>query len=168
MTVEKIVKLSLLISIGLVLFIVESFIPLPIPWMKLGIANIVSIIALYIYGIKDALIVALFRVVIGSLIRGILFNPIFIVAIGSGIIAVLIMGLVKCYFNRFFSAVGVSIWGAFAYNITQIVIYYFLIINRLEIFNLVPFFLIITPVTGFITGFVALIVIEKGKGKILF
>ena len=168
MTVEKIVKLSLLISIGLVLFIVESFIPLPIPWMKLGIANIVSIIALYIYGIKDALIVALFRVVIGSLIRGILFNPIFIVAIGSGIIAVLIMGLVKYYFNRFFSAVGVSIWGAFAYNITQIVIYYFLIIKRPEIFNLVPFFLIITPVTGFITGFVALIVIEKGKGKILF
>jgi len=168
MTVEKIVKLSLLISVGLILFIVESFIPLPIPWMKLGIANIVSIIALYIYGIKDALIVAFFRVVIGSLIRGILFNPIFIVAIGSGIIAVLIMGLVKYYFNRFFSAVGVSIWGAFAYNITQIVIYYFLIINRPEIFNLVPFFLIITPVTGFITGFVALIVIEKGKGKILF
>lgn len=168
MTIDKLVKLSLLISIGLVLFIVESFIPFPIPWMKLGIANIVSIIALYIYGIKDALIVVFFRVVIGSLIRGMLLNPIFFVAIGSGIIAVLVMGFVKFSLGRFFSAVGVSIWGAFFYNITQVVIYYFLIIKRPEIFNLLPFFLIITPFTGFITGFVALIVIEKGKGKILF
>ncbi|NVM04632.1 MAG: Gx transporter family protein [Candidatus Helarchaeota archaeon] len=168
MTVEKIIKLSLLISIGLVLFIVESFIPFPIPWLKLGIANIVSIIALYIYGIKDAFIVAFFRVVIGSLIRGMLFNPIFFVAIGSNIMAILVMGFVKSSFSRFFSTVGVSIWGAFAYNITQIVIYYFLIIKRPEIFNLLPFFMIVTPITGFITGFVALIVIEKGKGKILF
>ena len=168
MTVEKIVKLSLLISIGLVLFIIESFIPFPIPWMKLGIANIVSIIALYIYGIKDALIVAFFRVIIGSLIKGMLFNPIFIVAMGSVVTAVLVMGFVKSYFYRFFSTVGVSIWGAFSYNIVQMVIFYFLIFKKPEIFNLIPFFLIITPVTGFITGFVALIVIEKGKGKILF
>ncbi len=168
MTVKKIAKLSLLISIGLVLFILESFIPLPVPWMKPGIANIVTIIALYVYGIKDALIVTIFRIVVGSLIRGILFNPIFFVAMGSGITALLVMGLINFSFNRFFSIIGISIWGALAYNITQIVIYYLVIIKSPEIFNLIPFFLIITPVTGFITGFVALIIIEKGRDKIPF
>ena len=168
MTADKLAKLSLLISIGLVLFIIESFIPVPIPFIKLGIANIVSIIALYVYGLKDALLVTVFRIVIGSLIRGMLFNPIFLVAVGSGITAVLVMGFVKFSFRNLFSAVGVSVWGAFAYNVAQVVIYYFLIIKSTEIFNLVPFFLIITPVTGFITGFVAVLVLEKGKGKISF
>lgn len=168
MTVIKIAKLSLLISIGLVLFVIESFIPLPVPFMKPGIANIVSIIALYIYGIKDALIVTIFRIVIGSLIVGMFFNPLFFVGIGSGIVAVLIMGFVKSFFKEVFSPVGISIWGAFAYNITQLAIYYFLIIKKLDIFNLVPFFVFLSPVTGFITGYVALIVLEKGKGKISF
>src|SRR3989339_464986 len=112
MNVEKTAKLSLLISLGLILFIIESFIPLPVPWMKLGIANIISIIALYVYGVKDAIIVVVFRVVIGSLIRGTLFNPIFFVAFGSGIFAVLIMGFIKGIFGRMFSPIGVSIWGA--------------------------------------------------------
>jgi heptaprenyl diphosphate synthase len=156
MTAIKLAKLSLLISIGLVLFVIESFIPLPVPFMKLGIANIVSIIALYIYGIKDSLIVGMF------------FNPLFFVAIGSGIMAVLVMGFVKLLFKDVFSPIGVSIGGAFAYNITQLLIYYFLIIKKLEIFNLIPFFFFLSPITGFLTGFVALIVLEKGKGKISF
>ncbi len=168
MNVSKIAKLSLLISIGLVLFIIESFIPLPLPWMKPGIANIVTIIALYIYGIKDAFTVTVFRIIVGSLIRGTLFNPIFFVVIGSGITALLVMSFIESFFKRVFSVVGVSIWGAFAYNITQVFLYYLLIIRSPEIFNLIPFFLLITPVTGFITGFVSLIVIEKGEGKISF
>jgi heptaprenyl diphosphate synthase len=168
MTAIKLAKLSLLISIGLVLFVIESFIPLPVPFMKLGIANIVSIIALYIYGIKDSLIVTIFRIIIGSLIVGMFFNPLFFVAIGSGIMAVLVMGFVKLLFKDVFSPIGVSIGGAFAYNITQLLIYYFLIIKKLEIFNLIPFFFFLSPITGFLTGFVALIVLEKGKGKISF
>lgn len=168
MNVEKTAKLSLLISLGLILFIIESFIPLPVPWMKLGIANIVSIIALYVYGIKEALLVAVFRVILGSLIRGILFNPVFFVAFGSGIASVIVMGIVRKISGRLFSTIGVSIWGALAFNISQIVIFYFLIIKKIEIFYLMPFLIIITPVTGFVTGFAALLVLEKGKGKISF
>ena len=168
MNVEKTAKLSLLVSLGLILFVLESFVPLPLPWMKLGIANIVSIIALYVYGMRDALVVTIYRVVLGCLIRGTLFNPIFFVALGSGVTAVLVMGVVRAVFGKLFSPVGVSIWGAFAFNITQLVIFYFVIIKKIELFHLLPFLVMITPVTGFVTGFTALLVLEKGKGKISF
>lgn len=68
-------RVSGLIVIGLLLFIFEAYLPRPVPWLKFGLANIATLIALYWLGWRAALIVSLFRIVIGSFFTGTLFTP---------------------------------------------------------------------------------------------
>jgi len=58
---RRLIYLSLLVSFGIVLHIVEAFIPLPIyiPGAKLGLANIITLLVLVLYGFKDGLIVSI-------------------------------------------------------------------------------------------------------------
>lgn len=74
MKTEKLTRLALLTAAALVLFTVELQIPLPvpIPGVKLGLSNIVTLIAAYRLGARDAALILTARILLGSLIAG---NP---------------------------------------------------------------------------------------------
>jgi len=67
---RKTIFLSLLVSFGIVLHIIENMIPVPfpVPGAKLGLANIISLIAISFYGLKEGLIVSILRCIIGALL----------------------------------------------------------------------------------------------------
>ena len=71
---RKIIYLSLLVTFGIVLHAVENTIPFPFPFpvpgAKLGLANIISLVTLVIYGLSEGLAVNVLRCIIGSLITG--------------------------------------------------------------------------------------------------
>ena len=71
-TTKKLTITAILVSLALVLHLVESFItiPIPIPGVKLGLANIVTLMALVIFDFKTALVIAILRTVLGSLMGG--------------------------------------------------------------------------------------------------
>lgn len=152
---RKIVKLAALITIGLIIFVFESYIPRPLPWLKPGLANIVTLIALYQFGLKEAIIIVFGRVIIGSLVIGTFLSPTFILALGAGIVATFVMALVKNFFSHIFSIFGISISGAIVHNFVQLVLVNILIVNQIQIFYLLPALMISGIFTGFIVAFLS-------------
>lgn len=160
-TNSRLVRLSLLTGVGLILFLFESFIPRPLPWLKPGLAHIATLIAIYMMGVNEALLVVIMRVLVGSLLLGSLFNPSFLLSLGGGIAATLIMGVTHRYFSRVFSIFGISILGAVVHNLTQLCLVQILIVRRFEIFYLAPFMILSSIFTGFIVALVSYLLMQK-------
>jgi len=158
---SKLVRLSLLIALGLILFLFESFIPRPLPWLKPGLAHIATLIAIIMMGMREAIIVVVIRVLVGSLLLGSLFNPAFVLSFGGGVTATLVMALTHRYFSRTFSIFGISILGAVVHNLTQLLLVQILIVHRIEIFYLAPFMILSSLFTGFIVGLLSFLLIQK-------
>jgi len=158
---SKLVRISLLIGLGLILFLFESLIPRPLPWLKPGLAHIATLLALFLLGNWAAFFVVVMRVITGSLLLGTLFSPTFALAIGGGIAASFAMILSKRFFSHIFSIYGISLLGALVHNITQLVLVEFLIVHRLEIFFLIPMMALTSVFTGFIVAFFAKLILSK-------
>ena len=122
MKTKKLTLCALLVSMALVLSYIERLIPLqmaiPIPGIKLGLANIVSLVALYLLGGRYAYGILALRCFLGSVFSGSITGLIFSMTGGS--LAMLVMALAKRI--PFLSVYGVSILGAAAHNIGQICI----------------------------------------------
>ena len=161
LTNSKLTRLSLLVGMGLILFLFESLIPRPLPWLKPGLAHIATLLAIYMMGLSEAMIVVIIRVFVGSLLLGSLFNPAFILSLGGGLAATSVMGLTHRYFSRIFSIFGISILGAIVHNLTQLLLVQILIVHRMEIFYLAPVMILSSIFTGFIVALVSYLLMEK-------
>ncbi|MFW5749331.1 MAG: Gx transporter family protein [Halanaerobium sp.] len=153
---KKIVVISLLISLGLVLHLVESLFPLTavIPGAKLGLANIVSLIAIVLFGFASAFQVVIFRVLLASLLAGTFMTINFYLSFSGGLLSFLLMYLAYYFFKDYFSLIGISIIGAVAHNAAQITAAYIIIANR-GIFYYLPFLVLLALPTGFGVGLVS-------------
>lgn len=153
---KKIVLISLLISLGLVLHLVESFFPLNIviPGAKLGLANIVSIIAIYLFGFSAAFQIIIFRVILGSLLAGTFMTINFYLSFSGAILSFFLMYFAYYFFKDYLSLIGISIIGAVAHNTAQITVAYF-IISNIGIFYYLPFLILLALPTGIGVGLVS-------------
>lgn len=158
---SKLVRISLLIGIGLILFFFESFIPRPLPWLKPGLAHIATLIAIYMMGSSEAMIIVIIRVLVGSFLLGSFFNPAFALSLGGGVAATMVMSLTQRYFSSTFSIFGISVLGAVVHNLTQLFLINVLIVHRMEIFYLAPFMILSSLFTGFIVALVSYLLMEK-------
>lgn len=157
------VQLALLVAIGIALHVFENLLPitymLPAPGAKLGLANIVTLLALWLYGPREALGVVLMRSVLGSLVAGtfmtLTFGLSFAGAMGSG----LAMGLVVYAAAGRFSVVGTSIIGAIAHNVAQLAVAAVVIYHWGIMFYL-PYLLLFALPTGFFNGLVVTYVLR--------
>jgi len=150
---NKFTQIALLVTIASVLFTLESFIPSPIPWIRLGLANGITLIALTWWGMKEGFIITILRVIVGSLLTGKLFSPVFIFAIAGGLSSTFAMGMLLSLKDSVFSLIGISIFGAVVKNIVQLGLVYFIFIKQITVFNLIPIFLLSSLITGIIIGF---------------
>jgi len=158
--------LSGLILLGLILFIFEAFIPKPFPWLKLGLANIVTLIALYWYGGYAALLVSLTRIVLGSLFTGSLLTPGFFLSLGGGLCAVLAM--IALFKLHLFGIWGISLIGAAFHSLGQIAVSYFLLFDNPVILHLLPYMILYSLVSGTFIGFTAYSLLKRLKKEFAF
>lgn len=158
---RKIVFLSLMTTLAMSLQIIESIFPNPLPWIRIGLANIIILVILVLFGIKEGLIVTLVRVFMASILLGTIFGPTFWLSLSAGVTSTVTMGLMMNWFSERFSIIGVSIFGAYIHNLTQLLVVSFFIIKDSGIFNLLPILLITAFIAGMITGTAATFVIEK-------
>lgn len=151
---KKLIYLSLLVACGMVLHFVESTIPVPfpVPGAKLGLANIIALLAITMYGTKEALFVNILRCLLGTLLGGTMSSLIY--SLSGAITSTLVMAVFYRYFRRTFSLVGISIIGGVAHNIAQITVAS-LVISNFGIFVYLPFLMIIGLLTGTFTGMTA-------------
>lgn len=148
---KRLVQSAVLVSLALALSYAERFIPLqmliPLPGVKLGLANVVTLIALYLLGEKNAFVILILRCVLGSVFGGGITGLLF--SLCGGILSMSVMAL--CKRTSFFSVYGVSILGAAAHNIGQILAAMALM-NSVYIGMYLSYLLAVALFTGFGTG----------------
>lgn len=149
---NKLVLFSLLVTLGTALHTMEILLPnlLVLPGAKLGLANIVTLMALFIYGVKEAMAVSVLRVLFASLLTGTLFSVGFLLSLAGAVFSLVVMGALVRYLPVF-SIIGVSIAGAIAHNIGQILLAAWILQTKYILFYL-PFLLLAGVPTGFLTG----------------
>jgi heptaprenyl diphosphate synthase len=163
MELKKLVRLSMLLSLSVSLNVFESFIPILgniIPGSKLGLANIVILFVIYLYGFKDAVFVSLMRVLLVGIIRTGLFNITFFFSLGGAILSVIAMYL--SYKFTKLSVVGISIIGSIFHSIGQILIA-ILILKMPQMVYYLPYLLLLSIPTGIIIGMISKRVISFYK-----
>ena len=157
---KKIATSALMIALAMILSFVESQIPsfFPIPGIKLGLANIAVIFALYRLSIRDAIVVSLIRVVVVSTLFGTSLTLAY--SLSGAVLSLLIMVLLKK--SDRFSVVGVSVAGGISHNIGQIIMAIILMHNSVISYYL-PFLIISGIVTGVVIGLVSAKIVERVK-----
>lgn len=150
---RKMTLLANFLAIAIVLNIIESAIPvIPVPGAKLGFANVVTLIVLYVYSFKDSSILTISRVLLVSLLTGKLLGPVFYMSFAGAISATLAMGIFKKV--NFFGILGVSVLGSVFHCIGQIIGGYFVIGSTAIVFYL-PIMLFLSIPAGVVTGLIA-------------
>jgi len=158
MALRKTVTIAVLIAVSIVLSIVESMISafvFIIPGVKLGLANIVTLIVLYIYGPKEAGAVAFLRIVLVVLITpvagGGLFSPASFMSFFGGMLAY--GAMIGMHAFKRFSIVSVSVAGALFHMIGQIGAAIVVLQTEALVYYL-PYMIILSVPTGVFTGLV--------------
>lgn len=154
MKTKKMVFLGLMVGYSLILYILETYIPNPFivffPGAKLGLTNIITLVSLLIFGFKETFIIVNVRVILSSIFAGPMSYLLF--SIGGAYLSLIVMFLVNKI--KGFSVIGVSIAGAIAHNIGQLLVASILVENFLMITYL-PFMLATSLVTGLFVGIVS-------------
>lgn len=155
---RKLTTIAVLVALAIVLHLFEALIPIPfpIPGVKLGLANIVTLLALVLFDFKTAFTIAFMRTVLGSLLSGTLFNIAFFLSFSGAITATCVMAILlylskSLNFHSRFSLLGLSVAGAAAHNLGQLAMAA-LLIKHTGIFYYLPIMLLSSVPTGILTG----------------
>ncbi len=158
---QMLTRTALLAGFGVVMFLFESLLPHPLPWAKPGLANIATLLALYWLGAASAWAVTLLRILLGSFFLGSFLNPGFWLSLAGGVASVAVMTLLKKFGEKQFSVIGISLAGALAHVLAQIIVAGFLIVRRWEIVYLLPVMLWPALFAGVVVGLAALFLLER-------
>ncbi|MDD3269282.1 MAG: Gx transporter family protein [Syntrophomonadaceae bacterium] len=155
---KRLTTIAVLVALAIVLHLFEALIPIPfpIPGVKLGLANIVTLLALVLFDSKTAFLIVILRTVLGSLLSGTLLNIAFFLSFSGAIAATCLMALLlqlapAASFKFRFSLLGISVAGAAAHNLGQLAMAA-LLIKHTGIFYYLPIMLLSSVPTGFLTG----------------
>lgn len=155
-------RIAILSAYALALHGFEALLPSPIPWLRLGLANIITLTALILFGFRTAFTITLIRVVLGSLFAGTFLGPSFVLSLGGGICGTCAMGAMLGISRKFFGPVGISLIGALFHNGAQLFLAYWIFIQRIEaVIFITPVIMLLGTLTGFINGIVSDILIKN-------
>lgn len=159
---KKIATYGMLISLAFIFSYLETFIPIPIPipGMKLGLANIVILVALYLLGPKAAFVLSIIRVLLASFTYGNM--SMFWFSVAGASLSFIVMVLMKKL--KGFSMVGVSIMGGLAHNVGQIIVAMVILTNLL--FYYLIFLIISGTLTGAVIGIIGAMILKKLKAAL--
>ncbi|NLC03518.1 MAG: Gx transporter family protein [Tissierellia bacterium] len=166
---NKMIFLSILVSIGLALSVLESAIPLPIamPGARLGLSNMVVLVTIIIFGFKEGIIVSMLKSIVLVLVTGSISS--FMYSFSGAILSCIVMYLSYRFFSNVFSLMGVSILGALSHVTAQITVAS-LMMNNLKIYTYLPFLMLTSIFTGYFVGLASTYIVRNLRinFKILF
>lgn len=142
-------------ALALGLSVLEATVPSPLPGVKPGLANIVTLIVLARYGWRTAAWVSLLRVTASGLLMGNLFAPGFFLSLGGALCSLLALSLSQHLPARWFSAVTHSIFAAFTHIAGQLLVVWLWLIPHAGISYLIPAFAFAALLFGTVNGLIA-------------
>lgn len=149
-TPVKIGIMALFVSLGIILQYVESIIVITVvPGGKLGLCNIISIINIFMFGGKNAMVIALVRAFLGTFLTGgVTALP---YSMAGALFSTLVMCLAKRYMYPKISMVGMSVIGASVHNLSQLYVAA-VVLSSPYIFSYLPMLLLTAVASGVVTG----------------
>jgi heptaprenyl diphosphate synthase len=147
-------RIAALAAAAVGLTLAEAAIPLPLPGVKPGLANIVTLIVLYRYGWRAAVWVSLLRIVAGALALGTFLTPTFVMSLSGGLTSLLILGLAIHLPRRWFGPIGLSVLAAFAHIGTQLGVVGVWLMPGVNLLPLLSVFLGAAWMSGLVNGLV--------------
>lgn len=153
MNTKKLTLISMFLGLALIIFIIEAQIPpiVPIPGVKLGLANIINLIALYMMGRKESFIILVLRIIMSSIFTG--NGAGFMYSLAGGFICFMTMGILSFFIKERHLWI-VSVFGAIGHNMGQITIAMLLLRTHYIIWY-APVLVISAIITGLFTGLTA-------------
>lgn len=150
--VRHLAQLALLVSLATCLHYVEGFFPpVPVPGARLGLANLVTTVALCVLGPRDAVAVAAMRALLGSLLGGRFLGLGFAMSLAGATVSALAMGAARAYLRA--APVPASTAGGLVHNLTQAAVAYLVI--GVGILPYLPHLVVLGLLAGWITGHLA-------------
>jgi len=155
---KKVAYVALLTALALIFSYVEAIFPfyIGVPGVKLGIANLVIIITLYMLNVKYAFLIDIIRIIIA----GFLFSGMFgiLYSLAGGLLSLGLMAILK--HTGTFSIIGVSVAGGVMHNVGQLLTAAF-VISNIKIFVYFPVLLFSGIICGLVIGMIAWIILRR-------
>lgn len=161
MKTRKLTTMALLSAIALTIFMVEAQIPalMPIPGIKLGLSNIVTVYAVYAMGAKEGAAILFVRIFLGAIFSG-NFSTILYSAAGGGLAILTTIGLKHILKESQLWIAGCL--GAVAHSIGQMVVAVW-VTGTPSVLIYLPVMIVCSIITGLFTGLCAQILVKRGK-----
>ena len=161
MKAKKLTGMALLSAIALTIFVLEAQIPalVPIPGVKLGLANIITVFAAFILGGQEAVLILAVRIFLGAVFAG-NFSTIFYSAAGGALAILTTIGLKRILQKNQIWVAGIL--GAVAHSIGQMTVAAY-VTGTPSILIYLPVMIVCSIVTGLFTGLCAQQLVNRGK-----
>lgn len=152
---QELVVLALLLALAVVLRLAENSLPLTLPVIgaRLGLANSITITAIYLFSLRQTAWLVIARVLLAGLLGGSLFSPGFF--IGASGAALSLAAMAVGFYSKQFSPVGIGLLGAASHNCGQFLAAA-LLMQSSSIFSYLPLLLLVSLPTGLATGTIAI------------
>jgi heptaprenyl diphosphate synthase len=147
-------RIAKLAAFAIALHMLEAVIPSPLPGVKPGIANIVTLYVLFKYDFASAAWVSILRVFASSLLLGQFLSPTFILSLAGALLSLSVLWLSMHLPRRYFGAVSLSILAAFAHIAGQLMIVRLWLIPHASVAYLIPIFALAALFFGVINGLI--------------
>ena len=163
METRKIARMGLLVALSMILSYVESLIPafVAVPGVKVGLANIVVIFALYTLAPIEALIVSLLRVILSSFLFGSVLSLLY--SLSGALLS--LGGMILMKKLKIFSTTVVSVTGGVLHNVGQILVACLVLETDVLLYYL-PVLILSGVITGAVIGIIASLVIKRLENNI--
>ncbi len=154
-TVRQIASIAILAAAGVVVYVFEGLLPRPLPWVRPGLANVVTLVALELLGVWPAAIVALLRIVLSALLLGTFGNVAFLFSATGGACALAGMAGAHRWFKPPLSLVGVGLVGAFCHATGQLAVAWAFLVRSTAVFAIASSLLLSAALAGLVVGLAA-------------
>lgn len=156
---KKVAYVGMMIALAFTFGYIENVIirDVFIPGIKIGLANIVVVVALWKFGNRMAFLVSFIRVVLSGVTFGNAYS--FFYSFSGGMVALIIMVMLKK--KTTFSIKGISVAGAVTHNVVQLLVAMILLRNKWLFISYLPVLLVSGVLMGLVTGYIGKIVVRR-------
>lgn len=165
-------RVALLAALAITIHIIESTFPSPLPGIKPGLANVITLFTFMMYGWKTALQVSLLRVVISSLLLGTFLSPTFLLSLSGALLSLSSLILIQLPFlllsdkNHYQpGAIGYAIIASISHMSGQFLMAWYFFIPHPGLFKLLPIFITFAVILGIVSGIITQLTISQLKQK---
>ncbi len=160
-------RIALLAALAISIHIIESAFPSPLPGVKPGLANVITLFTFIRYGWQTALQVSLLRVVISSLLLGTFLSPTFLLSLSGALFSLGCLTLLQWPFRYFSllhyqpSAIGYAIIASVSHMSAQFLAAWYFFIPHPGLFKLFPILITFAVILGLISGIITQLLIRR-------